>query len=71
VEIDERSPLANKTIREVFAQQGSRVGVAAIIRSEQVTVSPSGKTVMLPGDTLVLIGSPQELARIESKLSSK
>lgn len=67
VEISPNSLLANKLIMEAFDREVNNVMIVAIIRNEAVIMNPRGRDSILPGDTLVLIGSRQDLDSIDSK----
>jgi len=64
--ITEDSSLANRAIHESFDRHVSNVIVVAIIRSERVMMNPHGHDLILPGDILVLIGSRQDLEKMEA-----
>ncbi|MCX5779227.1 MAG: NAD-binding protein [Firmicutes bacterium] len=66
VVIGEHSALANKAIHDSFDRQRSNVIVVGIIRGQQVTMNPHGYDIILPGDTLVLIGSRHDLESLET-----
>jgi len=66
VVIGEHSSLANKAIHDSFDRQRSNVIVVGIIRGPQVTMNPHGHDIVLPGDTLVLIGSRHDLESLET-----
>jgi len=66
VVITEHSSLANRFIKDLFKRQISNIIVVAIIRGEQVIMNPHGHDQILPGDTLIIIGSRQDLERMES-----
>lgn len=65
VEIDDGSWLAHKPINEAFNRNSNNVMVAAIIRDQQVNIKPGGHDILMPGDTLVLIGSRQDLDNMD------
>jgi voltage-gated potassium channel len=64
--ITEDSPLANRPIHDSFDRKISNVIVVAIIRGERVMMNPHGHDLILAGDTLVLIGSRQDLEKMET-----
>lgn len=64
--ITEQSSMAHQIIRDFFNRQVTNVIVVAIIRDEQVTMNPQGHDRIIPGDTLILIGSRQDLERMET-----
>jgi TrkA domain protein len=63
VKVPENSPLAGKTIKELQIRQKWGVIVVAIIRDENVIVSPSPLFRIEPGDTLVVVGSLENIKR--------
>lgn len=66
VAITEQSSMANQLIKDQFNREISNVIVVAIIRGEQVIMNPHGHDRILPGDTLIFIGSRQDLERMET-----
>jgi voltage-gated potassium channel len=64
--ITEQSNMANQAIADLFNRQVSNVIVVAIIRDDQVITNPHGHDYILPGDTLIFIGSRQDLERMET-----
>jgi len=65
VEIDERSRIVNQPINMAFNREDNNVMVMAIIRNEQFILNPRGKDIIMAGDTLVLVGSRQDLAGLD------
>jgi trk system potassium uptake protein TrkA len=63
--VTEDSPVANQTVRE--ADRYDSLTFAAIIRNGEVTI-PSGETVIDPGDSIVVIGSPESCRRFARDL---
>ena len=64
--INEQSTLANKDIRDIFDRRVSNIIVVAIIRQDKAIMNPHGHDTVLAGDTLVLIGSRQDLESMET-----
>lgn len=64
--ITEDSSMANQLISNLFKRQISNIIVVAIIRDEQVIMNPHGHDYILPGDTLIIIGSRQDLEKMET-----
>lgn len=60
------SPLAGRTIHESRMHELTGALVAVLQREGQETVNPSHDLHFLPGDTVVLIGEPEELAKAEA-----
>lgn len=67
VEIDESSRIANQPINVAFNRENNNVTIVAIIRNEKFIINPRGKDILMAGDTLVIIGSRQDLDGIDSK----
>jgi len=66
VMITEQSSMAHRAIKNLFNRQISNVIVVAIIRDDEVIMNPHGHDYILPGDTLIFIGSRQDLERMEN-----
>jgi len=64
--ITEHSPLANNEIKNIFDRRMTNVMVVAIIRDGRAVMNPHGDDTILPGDTLVLFGSRQDLEKMET-----
>ncbi len=64
--ITEHSPLAHNEIKKIFDRRMTNIMVVAIIRDERVVMNPQGHDTVLPGDTLVLFGSRQDLEKMET-----
>jgi voltage-gated potassium channel len=67
VEIDEHSMIANQPINMAFNRENNNVIVVAIIRDEKFILNPRSKDMIVPGDTLLLIGSRQDLNGLDCK----
>jgi voltage-gated potassium channel len=65
VVISEHSHLANKEIREVFKRETTNVIVVAIIRDGKIILNPRGKEIVLPQDTVIMLGSRYDLEVLE------
>jgi len=68
VAITENSRIARKEIRQVFDRQHTNVIIVSIIRGEQVILNPRGTDIMVPGDTLVIIGDRSDLEKMEGTI---
>lgn len=66
VVINENSTLLHKEIKRVFNRHVNNVIVVAIIRDEGVIMNPRGYDEILAGDTLVILGSRQDLEKMEA-----
>ncbi|MEN6390591.1 MAG: NAD-binding protein [Syntrophomonas sp.] len=63
--VTETSPLANQELRGIFGKEVQGVRVIAIIRNNEVLMNIHGNDRVLPGDTMILIGSRTALEQIE------
>jgi len=58
VPVLEGSPLAGRSLEDSALRRRTGASVVAILRQGEAIANPDVSTVFLPGDTLVLIGSP-------------
>jgi len=68
INISSDSKISNRQVNEVFNRQHTNVILVSIIRGDQVILKPKGNDVMLPGDTLVIIGDRGDLEGLEDKI---
>ena len=68
--VDNESVIAGKTLAEARVRERTGVSVAAIERAGSVVPSPQADTVIEAGDTLVIIGSPENLQEFEAFVSN-
>jgi TrkA domain protein len=68
-ELPPGSPLAGETLES--ADIGNRTGVAvvAIQRGDEVIDSPGAETILGEGDTLIVVGTPDDCAAFEETLT--
>lgn len=67
VRLDERSPLAGRSLLEANLRRRFRVIVVAILRANgHMEFSPSSDTLMNAGDQLVVLGPPDHLRELEA-----
>jgi Trk K+ transport system NAD-binding subunit len=66
VAIPPDSPVARRTLQGSRIAELSGAMVAVLHRRGRETVNPGPDTLLLPGDTLVLMGDPNQLARAEA-----
>jgi TrkA domain protein len=62
VTLDDQSPGTGKTIAELEIRSRTRMTVAAILRDHTPLIAPEPTEQLLPGDRLVVIGRPEDLA---------
>lgn len=60
--LDANSPGVGKTIAELQVRTKTRMTVAAILRGHVPLVAPEPTETLVPGDRLVVIGRPEDLA---------
>lgn len=66
VHIREGSPLAGKAIRDSGIRKEAKAIVVAILnRDGNLHPNPDANSIIQPGDTLVLLGSDEQLAKVE------
>ena len=64
--IGEKSQLANRPVQDFFSRGVGQVMLVAIIRDSDVKMNPNNDKIILPGDVLMLIGSSNELKKVEA-----
>lgn len=64
--VAESSSIAHQEIRQVFNREHNNIIVVSIIRDNHASLNPRGKDLILPGDTLVLIGNREDLEKMEN-----
>ncbi len=66
--VDERSPYAGRTIADARIRTRSGVSVVAVLRGNQTFPSPEPDFRIEPGDTLVLVGTPEGIEQTQEIL---
>lgn len=64
------SPVARRTVESVRIGELTGAMIVLLQRGHKETVNPPSSTLILPGDTLVLMGDPHQLARAEALIVS-
>ncbi len=68
--VDEGSAAAGKTLASLHLGQSVGVIVVAIMRTgNKMEFNPGGRTELSPGDTLIVIGTPEQFAQMRQMLS--
>lgn len=62
VTLDDASPGAGRSIAELQVRSETKMTIAAILRDHEALVAPEPAEVLRPGDRLVVIGRPDDLA---------
>jgi len=71
VVLDADSPLAGKSIRDSDLRRRTGAYIVAVQRAgKKVRINPAPEDVMQPGDTLIVIGTPGQLGRLEAHLAA-
>lgn len=68
--VDEGSEIAGQTLADARVRERTGVSVAAVERDGSIIPSPQADTVLEPGDTLVIIGSQEDLQAFEALVST-
>ncbi len=71
IRVPENSFLAGKNIQELQIRKRYGVIVVAILRDENIIVSPSPLFQLQPGDTLVIVGSLENVKRFVKLVEAK
>lgn len=66
VELKPQSPITGKTLGEAKIRTRTGVTIVAIVRGEEVIVSPGIDEVLLAGDTLMGAGKSEQMGQFES-----
>lgn len=66
--VEERSPYATTTIGDARIRTRTGVSVVAVIRRDQATPAPGPDHVLQPGDTLVVVGTPEGIEQTQEIL---
>ncbi|MEM2123929.1 MAG: cation:proton antiporter [Methanolinea sp.] len=62
VRVSPRSPLRGRNLGDLRVRKEYRVSVLAVERGEEIVPNPGGDFVVEPGDDLVVLGRPEDLA---------
>jgi K+/H+ antiporter YhaU regulatory subunit KhtT len=66
VAVPDTSPLANNTLGHGRIPELTGATVAVLQRNRREVVNPAAEEIVRPGDTLILLGDPHQLARAEA-----
>jgi TrkA domain protein len=66
VELQPESPITGKTIGEAQIRTRTGASIVAIVRGEDVIVSPGIDEILKPGDTLMGAGKSEQMGQFES-----
>lgn len=61
IEVGAHSPIAGKTLREMQLRQTSGINIVAIYRGSNVILAPRGNELILPYDTLIVLGHDEKM----------
>lgn len=62
--VDESSPIVGKSLAEIDLRKRYGVTLLAIRRNSQILSNPGGDTILCANDVLVILGLPEELAKV-------
>ncbi len=68
--VEERSPYADATIGDARIRTRTGVSVVAVIRREEAIPAPGPDFQLEPGDTLVVVGTPEGVQEVQELLHS-
>ncbi|HOJ43438.1 MAG TPA: TrkA C-terminal domain-containing protein, partial [Syntrophorhabdaceae bacterium] len=68
IEVSPQSPAVGKSLSELKFRKTYSVTVIGIIRDEESIKLPKGKDVILKGDRLLVIGTPEAVDRIKDSV---
>lgn len=68
--VDEGSEIAGKTLADAQVRERTGVSIVAVQRDDDLVPSPSPNTVIKPGDTLVAIGSEEDIRQFEPLITN-
>ncbi len=71
IKVPKNSFLANRTIKELDIRKNYGVIVVAVVRDENVVVSPSPLFKIEPGDTLVVVGNIENIKKFSKLVEEK
>ncbi|MDQ0339259.1 TrkA domain protein [Caldalkalibacillus uzonensis] len=66
VELAPQSPVANQTIKEARIRTKTGASIMAIVRGDEVIVSPEVDEVLKPGDTLMAAGKSDQISSFKA-----
>lgn len=68
IEVDERSPMAGRSIGEGELRKRTGASVVAVIRGAESVPAPGPEELLVPGDVVVAIGAADALDALRSEL---
>ncbi len=68
--VPEKSPLANRTLREVNLRREYNVTLLAVLRGEETLVNPVADSTIHPMDRMIVFGRPDSLAVFHAMLNA-
>ncbi|RLM56758.1 potassium transporter TrkA [Halobellus sp. Atlit-31R] len=71
IEVGSDSPIADRTLSDLDLRQETGASVVAIERGDDVIPSPGGETPVRAGDTLVVIGTREDCAAFEARVTGE
>jgi TrkA domain protein len=71
IRVDECSPIAGGTIADFEVRRKTGTTIIGISRGDEITGAPDPDTEIMPGDTLMVIGSAGQVERLEDLCRSR
>jgi TrkA domain protein len=69
IDVDASSQWAGKSLAEAAVHTRTGVSVVAIMRDDGTVPAPAADTVLLPGDRVVAVGTPEGVSQLDRELS--
>ena len=69
--VKENSPVAGKTLAQTELRKKYSVTLLVIYRGSEILSNPEGKTILYPNDMVLVLGSPEKLARVADMFKSQ
>ncbi|MBM7854560.1 voltage-gated potassium channel [Desulfohalotomaculum tongense] len=66
--IEKDCPLANKAIKDINLREKYGMHILAVVRNKQTLANPSADEKILPGDIIIVFGTPDEMEKAEKIL---
>jgi CPA2 family monovalent cation:H+ antiporter-2 len=68
--VKENSPVAGKTLAQTELRRKYGVTLLVIYRGSEILSNPEGKTILYPNDMVLVLGSPEKLAKVADMFKS-
>jgi CPA2 family monovalent cation:H+ antiporter-2 len=69
LELPQRSPAADKSIRDLAIRQQTGASIVGILRNGEVITNPGAESVLQKGDILAVLGDRQQVEQVRRMLN--